>query len=72
MLGTWIILMKCDVKMYARQNDLHSSSNFQNLAFQYPDYEGCVIKFVFFIGETEQKIEIRKLSASRASSLHLK
>ena len=39
MLGTKIILIGYDVKMYAKQNDFHSSSNFQNSTFQYPDHE---------------------------------
>ena len=54
MLGTKFILMKYNVKINAKQNYTHFPSNLQNSAFQYPDYEGCVMNF-FFIKETEQK-----------------
>ena len=45
MLGTKIILMKYNSKINAKQNYTHFPSNFQNSAFQYPGYEGCVMKF---------------------------
>ena len=48
MLGTKIIWMTCDVKIYAKQNNIHSSSNFQNSTFQYPDHEK-ILRFHFNI-----------------------
>ena len=45
MLGTRIILMKCDVRINAKQNYHHSTSNFQNSPFQYPDHEEFEVSF---------------------------
>ena len=38
-LGTKIICIRYDVRINARQNNIHLSSNLQNSAFQYPDHE---------------------------------
>ena len=51
MLGTKIIWMTCDVRIYAKQNYIHSSSNFQNSTFQNPDHEefwSSILTWIFF------------------------
>ena len=52
MLGTRIFITRWDVRINAKQNDNCSSSDFQNLTFQFPDHEefwSSFLQEIFFV-----------------------